>query len=52
MLRTVWAGAVLEKEQEPYAQKAQNAKKVNSRKSFRWTAVPVAPLLFIVIKKE
>ena len=35
-----WSGAVL----EPYAQKAHNAKKVNSRKSVRWSAVPVAPV--------
>ena len=44
-----WAGAVLEKVtrasgQEPYAQKAQKRQKSNSRKSVRWSAVPVAPM--------
>ena len=42
------AGAELEKVtrasgQEPYAQKAQKRRKSNSRKSVRWSAVPVAP---------
>ena len=44
-----WAVVVLEKVtrasgQELYAHKAQNAEKVNSRKSVRWSAVPVAPM--------
>ena len=44
-----WAGAVLERVtrasgQEPYAQKAQKRQKSNSRKSVRWSAVPVAPM--------
>ena len=43
-----WAGAVLEvtraSGQEPYAQKAQKRLKSNSRKSVRWSAVPVAPM--------
>ena len=48
-----WAGATIEKAtrafgQEQRAQKAQNAKKVNSRKSVRWSAVPVAPKLVYV----
>ena len=48
-----WAGAVLDKVtrasgQEPYAQKAQKRRKSNSRKSVRWSAVPVAPMRVFV----
>ena len=44
-----WSGAVPEKVtresgQEPYAQKAQKRQKCNSRKSIRWSAVPIAPM--------
>ena len=44
-----WADAVLEKVtrasgQEWYAQKAKKRRKSNSRKSVRWSAVPVAPM--------
>ena len=54
-----WAGAVLQKVtrasgQEPYAQKAQNIKKVNRRKSVRWSAVPVPCLgrLWLKLRRE
>ena len=48
-----WAGAILEKVTrasgpKPYAQKAQKRRKSNSRKSVRWSAVPVAPKLMYV----
>ena len=41
-----WAGAMLQKltrasGQEQYAQKAQKRRKSNSRKSVRWSAIPV-----------
>ena len=36
---------------EPYAQKAQKRQKSNSRKSVRWSAVPV-PLKLAVVEVE
>ena len=44
-----WAGAVLEKVarasgREQSVQNAQKRQKRNSRKSVRWSAVPVAPM--------
>ena len=50
-----WAGAVLEKVtkasgQEPYAQKAQKRQKSNSRKSVRWSAVPMPRLSRMCLK--
>ena len=48
-----WEGRVIEKVtwafgQEQWAQKPQKRQNSNSRKSVRWSAVPVAPMLVYV----